>query len=69
VVSTPMKLITLKEVTTRTGYSRWTIRGWVEGGTFPQPVRVHGHRRLRFVEAEVDRWMTDQVSRRGTESS
>lgn len=35
-----------------------------EDRTFPRPVRLCGRRTLAFSEAEVDRWISDQLAQR-----
>jgi prophage regulatory protein len=50
--------ITLDEVIERTGMSRSAIYRMVKAETFPKPTRF-GTRKVRWVEREVDEWVSD----------
>ena len=63
------RFLRISEVEARTGLSRSTIYEWSADGRFPPPVRL-SDRAVRWVEAEVEAWMTDRVEQnRGGEDA
>ena len=58
-----MKLIRLREVTTKTGRTRSRIYEAIDAGTFPRPVKI-GERAIAFVEAEIDGWIQARIADR-----
>lgn len=54
-------ILRLPAVKARTGLSRSTIYLRVSGGRFPKPVSLGG-RAVGWVEAEIDDWLTQQIS-------
>lgn len=59
----PTVLIPLNEVCRRTGKSRWWIQAKQKTGEFPVSVTL-GYRRAMFVEAEIEAWLMNLISRR-----
>ena len=51
-------LLTISDVLSVTKMSKASVYRRVADGSFPQPVRV-GPRSIRFVEAEVEDWLTE----------
>jgi len=58
----PIRLISIKEICKRLGYSRHWVYQRVRSGEFPQPIRLG--RETKFVESEFNAWMKDQVAQR-----
>lgn len=59
----PTVLIPLNEVCRRTGKSRWWVQAKQKTGEFPASVTI-GYRRAMFVEAEIEAWLVNLISRR-----
>jgi prophage regulatory protein len=53
-------ILRLPAVKARTGLSRSSIYLRVSEGSFPRPVSL-GERAVGWVEAELDRWITDRI--------
>lgn len=51
------RLLSLKRLEERLGVSRWTIRRWVRGRGFPEPLMLAGEKRWR--EEAVARWVEE----------
>lgn len=67
-VPTPIRILRRRDVEARTGLSRSTIYLRVAKGHFPKPVRL-GDRAVGWIEAEVDAWLTGQLTAsRGAQS-
>ena len=63
---TPHKLLKLSEVCQRTTLSRAVVNGLRRSGDFPRAVQIAA-KRIAFVEAEIDAWITDRVERNRVE--
>lgn len=62
-----MKLIRLPEALAKTGLSRTRLYVLVGKYEFPQPVKLGPNARaIAFPEAEIDAWIADRMSNRGT---
>lgn len=59
----PNKLLRISQVLDRTGQSRSTLYTRIKEGTFPKQVDL-GPRSVRWVEAEVDDWISRRISDR-----
>lgn len=59
----PARLLSLNDVCSRTGRSRWWVRAAVLEGRFPKPVST-GSRSPRWVEHEVDAWISNLIAER-----
>lgn len=61
------RLIDVREVVRLTTLSRTTIHRRIEreNDDFPKPVRLTGSRRIAWVEAEVQRWIAEQIEEAG----
>jgi prophage regulatory protein len=57
-----VRLLTEKDVEQRKGYKRTWLWAAVKAGAFPRPLK-HG-RSIRFVAAEVDKWIRDRIADR-----
>ena len=55
-------ILRLSTVTSRTGLARSTIYLRVAEGTFPKPIPLGG-RAVGWIEAEVEDWLNEQISR------
>lgn len=62
--STAPRIIRLPEVLRRTGVSRTTIWDLMRKGDFPASIQLT-KTRVGWVEAEVDEWIADRITRRG----
>jgi prophage regulatory protein len=60
-----MTLLSLEELRTKKGisYSRPHLYRLMKANAFVKPIRL-GANRIAFVEAEVDSWIQDQISKR-----
>ncbi|MCZ0936890.1 MAG: AlpA family transcriptional regulator [Gemmatimonadetes bacterium] len=56
------RFLRISEVEARTGLSRSTIYEWSADGRFPPPVRL-SDRVVRWVEAEVEAWMSERLEK------
>ncbi|MGT8566543.1 helix-turn-helix transcriptional regulator [Klebsiella oxytoca] len=54
------RLIRLKEVMNRTGYSRSWIYELIKAHEFPEQIQL-GPRAIAFVESEIDQWINDKI--------
>ncbi len=61
------RLIDVQEVVRVTNLSRATIYRRIEreGDDFPRPLKLNGSRRIVWVEAEVQRWIAEQIEEAG----
>lgn len=59
----PSRLLTLDDVEQRTGYRKSKLYELMRDGAFPQPVRPSA-RSIRFVESEIDEWITARIAER-----
>lgn len=48
-------LLTMRQVCSRTNFSRATINRWIASGKFPKP-KKHG-RNIRWLADEIDTWI------------
>lgn len=55
------KLVRRPEVSARTGLSQSTLYELMGNGSFPRPVKITGSRAVAWIEAEVERWIKDQI--------
>ena len=55
------KLLRLPQVKTITGLSKSTIYARISEGTFPKQISL-GPRLVVWVEADIQKWITEQVS-------
>ncbi len=58
------RMLTMKEVETRTGLKRPTIYRYVAAGKFPKQIQV-GAAAVRWCEADVNDWLDSRRSRGG----
>ena len=58
----PLRILRYPEVVRKVGLSRSEIRGRIRAGAFPSPVSL-GLRSVGFVEAEIDQYLLDLISR------
>jgi prophage regulatory protein len=56
------RFLALRQVRDRVQLSKSTLYRHVDAGTFPRPVRLGSM--ARWVESEIDEWMTAQIARR-----
>jgi prophage regulatory protein len=56
----PVRLLRLPEVRTRTGLSRSSVYRLVAAGTFPKPVKV-STATTTWIESEVDAWIVEKI--------
>ena len=63
-----MKLLTIKQVALKVGYSPSQIWRKVKDGSFIRPARL-GANRVVWPEHEVDSWILDRIIERDTHSS
>jgi len=63
-VSSPVRLIGLKDVMKRTTLPKSTLYKWVAQGTFPKPIKL-GERRVAWIELEVEDWIASKCELRG----
>jgi len=57
------RLIPMSEVCNRIGYSRWWVRGAILEGKFPKPLDT-GYRSPRWLESEIETWISQLVAKR-----
>jgi len=57
------KLISMNEAARRTSLSRTMINRYRASGRFPKAVAI-GEKRVAFVAAEVDRWISERIAER-----
>lgn len=60
-----MKLLKLKGVIEMTSLSKASIYRQVKAGIFPDPIRI-GPRAVAWVVSEVESWIEDKKSQRGS---
>lgn len=58
-----LRLISLKDVVTRTALSKSTIYQLMKDGAFPKQVN-NGSRRVAWVEHEIDSWLSERINAR-----
>jgi prophage regulatory protein len=58
-----VKLLRLREVTDKTGFSRSTLYLYINQGKFPKPVSL-GENSVAWVESEVDDWIRERIAER-----
>ncbi len=58
------KFLTKEEVADRTSIKLRTLRGMVQRGLFPAPVKI-SPQRIAYVESEVESWMVDRIAEAG----
>jgi len=58
----PRRLLRRAEVMDRVGLSKSTLYSRISAGTFPKPVTLGSS--VRWVEAEVEAWISERVSER-----
>lgn len=58
----PRRLLRRSEVQDRVGLSKSTLYSRISAGTFPKPVTLGSS--VRWVEAEVEGWISERVSER-----
>ncbi|MCG6340598.1 AlpA family transcriptional regulator [Vibrio fluvialis] len=58
-----IRLITLREVIALTSLSRSSIYKYISENKFPQRISA-GERSVRWVESEVQEWISNKVSQR-----
>lgn len=63
------RLISMNAVTERTALSRATVYRLMLAGGFPRPVKLHGAKRMAFVEHEVDGWIAARIAARDTQAA
>ena len=62
------KLLPIRDVCRRIGLSSATVYRLISAGTFPRPVKIGGRGArpaARWVTAEVDRWIEQQIAASG----
>ena len=59
----PRRLLRRAEVMDRVGLSKSTLYSRISAGTFPKPVTLGSS--VRWVESEVEGWISERVSERG----
>lgn len=57
------RLVSLNQVCAMTSLSRTAINKYRALGAFPAPVPL-GERRIAFVRAEVEQWISDRIAAR-----
>lgn len=57
----PISILRRRQVELRTGLSRSTIYERIKRGSFPTPISL-GAKAVGWIEAEVDTWLSEQVS-------
>lgn len=57
------QMLTLRDVVSRTTFSKTHIYRLINAGEFPRPVKIGPHR-VAFVEREVDAWVRNRVQGR-----
>ena len=57
----PTRIIRLKEVIFRTGYSVSAIYRFIQEGTFPRQVKL-GPRQVGWVESEIEDWIQARIA-------
>jgi len=62
------RLLRIKEVKQRVGWSEMTIWRKERDGVFPKRVKI-GPNTVAWLESEIDRFIADQVTRRDTSRS
>lgn len=61
VMSSPIKILRLRDVQTRIGISRPTIYRWLDSDpSFPRPVKI-GSRSIGWIESEVNQWLEARI--------
>lgn len=60
------RLITLRDVLTRTSLSKTQTYRLIKAGDFPRPVPL-GPRRVAFIESEVEEWMGGRLAARAAQ--
>lgn len=60
--TTPRRLLRRAEVMNRVGLSKSTLYSRISAGTFPKPVTLGTS--VRWVESEVEAWISERVSER-----
>lgn len=58
-----LRLISLKDVVTRTALSKSTIYQLMKDGAFPKQVN-NGSRRVAWVAHEIDSWLSERINAR-----
>lgn len=58
-----LRLISLKDVVTRTALSKSTIYQLIKDGAFPKQVN-NGSRRVAWVVHEIDSWLSERINAR-----
>lgn len=61
------RLISLRDVLTRTSLSKTHTYRLINAGTFPRPVPL-GPRRVAFIEREVNEWLSERLAARDNEA-
>jgi prophage regulatory protein len=56
-----LRLLTIKQVSLITGYSRNHIYRRIRAGTFPSPIRI-GPNSVRWTLASIDTWLAEQAA-------
>ncbi|MGL4936434.1 helix-turn-helix transcriptional regulator [Shewanella sp.] len=65
-MTSPQKLIRLKDVIACTGLARSTIYKYIDEGIFPKAVSLGG-RAVAWVESEVQQWILARIAARDEE--
>lgn len=60
--TSPRRLLRRAEVMDRVGLSKSTLYSRISAGTFPKPVTLGSS--VRWVESEVEGWISERVSER-----
>ena len=59
----PLAILRLKQVQTRTGLSRSTIYERISNSTFPRQVSLGGPRAVGWIEGEIEEYLAKLVER------
>lgn len=64
------RLLPRAEVMERCGIkAASTLYDWVRGHRFPAPFRLAGGRTSRWLEADIEKWVADQLAAAGREAT
>ena len=64
VVALFQRLLPIKQVSDRVGLSRSTIYDMMARNEFPRPVDTSSTHTVRWVESEVNNWITERIKER-----
>jgi len=57
-----MKLLTLREITIKTGFKKSTVYKFIKTKNFPSPIKFG--RSSRWLEEEVEKWIRNEMIER-----